>query len=194
MKTYIVNSLKDAIRLNKKLDSISNLQNKEWTVFSEDKNITEKFIFLKKGNLINSINGLSSYYNWQYITINSSIIIKDEKSKLLFKVAFCDKKLLILNLDGTQEYCFLINTGEESNNKLLSYEDIQWYLFRKYDIDILSDKQRLEYEQEKRIKAEEYRLEMEKTKEEDKKALIINYSVIVGFLLLFFLFLIMINQ
>lgn len=166
MKTFIINTLKDALNLNKKLDSIALIQNKEWIVYTDEANITEKYIFLKGGKLINSINGISSYYKWEYIQINSSIIIENDGSTLLFKIVYCDKSLLILNLDGTQEFCFLINSTN-SDNKLVSYEDIQWYLIHNSNIDILTQEQRLEYEEKKRREWEHYWLITKKEKEEE---------------------------
>lgn len=153
--------MKEAVRVGKRLDSVSQLQNKEWSVFTDEAGIKETYLFLKKGRLINSVNGVSSYFTWEYISVNSSVLIENEKSKLLFKVAVCDENILVLNLDGTDEYCFLINTTS-CDNKLLSYEDIQWYLIRNRDIDILNDKQRLEYEEENRKKEEAHRLEVER--------------------------------
>lgn len=152
--------------MNKKLDSMSQLQNKEWSVFTDDQTVKEKFLFLKKGKLLNSINGVSSYYSWQYIPINNSLIIENELSTLLFKIAVCDDNILILNLDGTDEFCFLTNTTS-GESKLLSYEDIQWYLIRKCNIDILTENQRLEYEVEKRENEELHKLEIEKQQKEE---------------------------
>ncbi len=65
MKTYIVNSLKEAVRVGKRLDSVSQLQNKEWTVFTDEGGVKETYLFLKKGRLINTINGVSSYFTWE---------------------------------------------------------------------------------------------------------------------------------
>lgn len=170
MKTFIINSLKDAMDFNNKLDSIAMIQNKEWTVYTDEANITEKYIFLKKGSLVNSMNGVSKFYKWQYIAVNSSIIVETEASTLLFKVAFCDKNLLILNLDGTQEFCFLIN-HLQSGEKLLSYEDIQWYLIRNCNIDVLTEKQRLQYYEKKKREEEKRKLKLEEEQKEEDKAL-----------------------
>lgn len=58
--------------LNNKLDSIAKIQNKEWTVYTDETGVTEKFIFLKKGHLINSINGITKNYQWQFQKINDN--------------------------------------------------------------------------------------------------------------------------
>lgn len=186
MKTYIVYSLKEVVRINKKLDSVAQIQNKEWTVFTDEIYVKETYLFLKKGRLINTINGISSYFIWEYIPVNSSILIENEKSKLLFKIIVCDENLLVLNLDGTYEYCFLINTTG-SDNKLLSYEDIQWYLIRERDIDILSDQQKLEYEEEMRKKDELRKIDMEKAQKEEEEFTKIILFVIFGVMLVIML-------
>ncbi len=179
MKTFIVNALKEYENINKKLDSVCLLQNKEWTVFTDQPNIIEKYLFLKKSRLINSINGVSACYTWEYFPVNSSILIDNGVSKLLFRVVVSDEKILILNLDGTQEFCFLINTSE-SNNKLLTYEDIQWYLMRNCNVDILSEQQKIEFEEEKRNKEELWRLEQEKERKEDEEFVKILIFVVIG--------------
>lgn len=186
MKTFIVNSLKEAVGIGKKLDSISQLQNKEWSVLTDEDGVKETFIFMKKGKLINSINGISSYFIWEYIPVNSSVLIENENSKMLYKIAVCDENLLVLNLDGTQEFCFLVNTTS-SESKLLSYEDVQWYLIRKKDIDILNDKQKREYEEEKRKKEELRKIEMDKAQKEDKQEKKIVLFIVLVAILVFML-------
>lgn len=168
MKSYIISSIEETMNLGKKLDSIAMLQNKEWTVYTDDPSPREKFIFMKDGRLINSINGLTTNYKWEYISINSSIIIEDSNSTLLFKIVFCDKNILILNLDGTREFCFLINTSN-AETKLLSYEDIQWYLKRNSKIDILTDLQRREYEEKKKREEEKLKLIVQNEVEVDER-------------------------
>ncbi len=141
MKTFIVNSLKEAVGIGKKLDSISQLQNKEWSVLTDEDGV---------------------------------------------KIAVCDENLLVLNLDGTQEFCFLVNTTS-SESKLLSYEDVQWYLIRKKDIDILNDKQKREYEEEKRKKEELRKIEMDKAQKEDKQEKKIVLFIVLVAILVFML-------
>lgn len=132
---------------------------------------------------------MTKNYQWQYITVNSSIIIDTGTSSLLFRIVFCDKNLLILNLDGTREYCFLIDKIESGKN-LLSYENIQWYLIRNCNIDILSDNQKLEYQEEKKKEEEKKKVEYEKQQEEEDKRqgriLVISYLLLIFFLLLAF--------
>lgn len=181
MKTFIINSLKDSRNLNKKIYSIELLQDKEWTVFTDENNVTEKYIFLKGGKLINSINGISTYYKWEYIKINSSIIIENNISTLLFKIVYCDKSLLILNLDGTQEFCFLINYTT-SDKKFPTYKDIQWYLIHNGNIDILTNEQRVVYEEKKRKEMETQSLIEKKEQEEEEK--IMNIMKIIAIVII----------
>ena len=73
---------------------------------------------------------------------------------------------MVLNLDGTDNFCFLINETSASLSKA-TFEDIQWYLYRNCNIDILSSEQKQLLELE-RIKTEEKeRKEMEKRRKED---------------------------
>ena len=179
MKTYIISSIEETMNLGKKLDSIAMLQNKEWTVYADDPSPREKYIFMKDGRLINSLNGITTTYKWEYISINSSIVVENSNSNLLFKIVFCDRILLILNLDGTREFCFLINS-QNTESKLLSYEDIQWYLKKNSKIDILTDSQRREYEEKQKGQ-----LIVQKEQEKEEKI----HDVILGIVLAVFLML-----
>ena len=116
---------------------------REWRMLSDDPTVTGKYIFLKDGKLLISINGVSTYSQWQIAT-ESSIIMDEGVATFLYKVAHIDDNLIVLNLDGTDSFCFLINDASQTLTKA-TFEDIQWYLFRHYNIDILTidQKQRI---------------------------------------------------
>lgn len=140
MKTFIVNSMKGVVEYKKKLDITSELIGKEWLMVSDDPSISNKYIFFKDGKMLISVNGLSTYTTWQMAT--ASLIILDEGiATFLYKIFHIDENIIILNLDGTNNFCFLINE-ENQNLSKASFSDIQWYLFRHCGIDILSQDQR----------------------------------------------------
>ena len=76
MKTFIVNSWRGVVTQKKKIDIKSKLMGREWRMLSDDSAITSKYIFLKDGKLLISINGVSTYSQWQIATESS--IIMDE--------------------------------------------------------------------------------------------------------------------
>ena len=165
MKTFIVNAARGVAAQKKKYDVTSKLMGREWRMLTDEPDITGKYIFLKDGKLLLSVNGMSTYSTWQMAT-ESSIIMDEGVATFLYKVVHVDDYLVVLNLDGTDNFCFLINEASASLSKA-TFEDIQWYLYRNCNIDILSleQKQLLELE---RIKTEEKeRKEMEKRRKED---------------------------
>lgn len=149
MKTYIINSLKQVSVNSQSLDTISTLKSQEWIVYNEDISQTEKFLFFDDNKLLVSVNGKSSYSKWEYIKVNSSLIIDDENNKYLLKIVICNKNIIVLNVDSTYDYCFLINS-KSSVLRNPTYADIQWYLVRGCGIDILNEEQRKQLAAEKK--------------------------------------------
>ena len=109
-------------------------------MLTDEPGITGKYIFLKDWKLLLSVNGLSTYSTWQMAT-ESSIIMDEGVATFLYKVVHVDDNLVVLNLDGTDNFCFLINEASSSLAKV-TFEDIQWYLYRNCNIDILSPEQK----------------------------------------------------
>lgn len=140
MKTFIINSFRGVVAQKKKFDVASKLIGREWRMLSDDPTIFSKYIFLKGGKLLLSISGVSTYSQWQMVT-DSSIIMDEGVATFLYKIFHLDENLMVLNLDGTDSFCFLIN-DESTLLSNASLEDIQWYLFRQCNIDILSPEQK----------------------------------------------------
>lgn len=148
MKTYLINTLKKISLANQSLNIISILKSQEWIIFNENKAHIEKIIFLNDEKLLISFNGKSIYSKWKYIKFNSSLIIEDESNKYLCKIITCNNNIVILNIDSTNYYCFLINS-KLNIWKNFTFSDLQWYLIHKCDIDILTEEQRFVYNKQK---------------------------------------------
>ncbi len=71
----------------------------------------------------------------------TTVIMDEGVGTFLYKIHHLDEDIIVLNLDGTEKYCFLIN---EASPKIanLSFVDIQWYLFSHFDIDMLTSEQK----------------------------------------------------
>lgn len=154
MKTFIYSQIRQFGTFDKKLDLTSLLMRNEWTVYTNQRKINEKFIFLGNNQLLISTNGTISYARWQYLSVNASLIIEHPNNGFLMKIIACDDNIIVLNIDGTQQYCFFINSSNSSCLQF-SYSDLQLYLFKKFKIDILTDEQRkelIELEQTKELK------------------------------------------
>lgn len=164
MKTYLINTLSKISTTEQHLDFISTLKRYEWVVFNEDKTNVEKLLFFNDNRLLVSLNGKTLESKWEFIKVGSSILINDEPSRYLFNVIACTKDIILLNIDSTDNYSFLINSSSKSLEDP-TYEDIQWYLIYECDIDFLTPEQRKQYEEklkkeekEKKDKAEEEEL------------------------------------
>lgn len=180
MKTYFINSIKQVSINSHSLDITSTLKTHEWIVFNEDTSFIEKFLFVDDDKLLVSVNGKSSYSKWKYVKVNSSLIIDDDQNKYLLKIVVCNKDIIVLNVDSTNEYSFLINS-KSSVLQNATYADIQWYLIRNCGVDILNEEQRRQFVEEKNIENEENRKELQEMKQELKKACIV-VPIIVLFL------------
>ena len=170
MKTYLINTFKKTSTAGQHLDFISTIKSQEWVVFNDDKNYVEKFLFVDDSKLLVSVNGKSSYSKWEYIKINSSLVIDDEKNRYLLNIVVCNKDIIVLNIDSTDSYSFLINS-KSSSLKDATYEDIQWYLVRQCGIDILTDNQRDQLNDEKRHEEERKKKEAEENEKDLKRML-----------------------
>ena len=186
MKTYLINTLRNISTTSRSLDFVSTIKTSEWIIFNEDKSTIEKFVFVDNENMLVSVNGKTSYSKWKYIKVNTSLVIDDGQNKYLFKVIVCNENIIVLNVDSTNNYSFLINA--KSSLKDETYENIQWYLMRKCELDILNEKQRELYLEEKRkeqIKkeAEAKRRELEQKRFTNKLLIgigVIFVAVIIG--------------
>lgn len=148
MKTYLINTLKNISTINRSLDFVSTVKTSEWTIFNEEKTCIEKFLFVDDEYIYVSVNGKTSSLKWKYIKVNESLIIDDGINKYLFKVIVYNEEIIVLNIDSTNNYSFLINS--KSSLKDETYKNIQWYLIRKCGLDILDEKQREIYLEERK--------------------------------------------
>lgn len=185
MKTYLINTLKNISTINHSLDFVSMIKTSEWIIFNEGKTNIEKFLFVDEENIYASVNGKTSYLKWKYIKVNASLVIDDDINKYLFKVVVCNEDIIVLNIDSTNNYSFLINS--KSSLKDETYENIQWYLIRKCGLDILDEKQRKIYLEEikkEQNKKEEQKREKELEQEKFTKKFLITASIILSVMII----------
>lgn len=176
MKTFILNTLSQIPSVNKQMDCKSIIKSCEWLVFNDQQSEeVEKFLFLKDDKLLVSVNGKSSYSQWQYMRVNSSLLLDDGDNKYMFKIIVCTKDLILLKIDGTDTFSFLLNT---KSNYLVNatYKDIKWYLKKNCNIDIFDDKEREEFE---RVQSDDIKKEKER-KEQTWGTVVTTLGIILG--------------
>ena len=176
MKTFILNTLFQIPSVNKQIDCKSIIKSCEWLVFNDQQSEeVEKFLFLKDDKLLVSVNGKSSYSQWQYMRVNSSLLLDDGDNKCMFKIIVCTKDLILLKIDGTDTFSFLLNT--KSNNLVnATYKDIKWYLKKNCNIDIFDGKEREEFE---RVQSDDIKKEKER-KEQTWGTVVTTLGIILG--------------
>lgn len=158
MRTFILNTINQIPATNRQLDYKSTLKTNEWIVFSDSEGDIEKFLFMDNDELLVSVNGKTSSSKWQFMKVNSSLIIDDGINKYMFKVVVCSKDIVFLNVDSTNSYSFLINTKSKAL-KDASLKDIKFFLMNNFNIDLFDDQEREFYNETQkeieRIKQEE---------------------------------------
>lgn len=168
MRTFILNTINQIPATNKQLDYKSTLKTNEWMVFTGSEDEVEKFLFMDKEELLVSVNGKTSSSKWQFMKVNSSLIIDDGINKYMFKVIVCNKDIVFLNVDSTNNYSFLINTQSKAL-KDASLKDIKFFLMKEFNIDLFdNDVERAAYYEAKK---EKERIEQEKTDQRVKGVL-----------------------
>lgn len=130
MKTYLFDTFNRYKRFSEELDAKTILCNKSWWVFN-DNGDKEVYIFQTDGSLIISIKGKVSYSTWKYISANQSIIITSGEQAYMVKPAFVDGNILALQVDGTDEYAFLIDEQKLKELVFKTYNDILDYFVEK---------------------------------------------------------------
>ena len=152
MRTFILNTINQIPATNRQLDYKSTLKTNEWIVFTGSEGEVEKFLFMDDEELLVSVNGKTTSSKWQFMKVNSSLIIDDGINKYMFKVIVCSKDIVFLNVDSTNSYSFLINTKSKAL-KDAGLRDIKFFLMNNFNIDLFDDQEREVYnETKKRIR------------------------------------------
>lgn len=158
MRTFILNTINQIPATNRQLDYKSTLKTNEWIVFTGSEGEVEKFLFMDDEELLVSVNGKTTSSKWQFMKVNSSLIIDDGINKYMFKVVVCSKDIVFLNVDSTNSYSFLVNTKSKAL-KDASLKDIKFFLMNNFNIDLFDDQEREFYNETQkeieRIKQEE---------------------------------------
>ena len=109
MKTFTLNIPKGIRNWSYALDAKTILCSRSWIIFN-DENVKEVYIFQEDGTLIISHNGKVSKTKWEYIEQNTSLIVEDtESGTYMLKPTYYDNKVLVLQVDGTNEYAIMLN-------------------------------------------------------------------------------------
>lgn len=128
MKTFLLNIPNEIRNWNNTLDAKSVLCNQSWNVFN-DEGVKEVYVFQKDGTLIASHNGKVTRAKWEYIPQNTSLIIENSGADtFMLRPAYYDKKVLALQVDGTDNYALMVDEKFLGQLMLDSVEIVRWYI------------------------------------------------------------------
>ena len=127
MKTYLSDIIPRIGKFSERLDNETLLKRDPWVVIDDNNSTRCLYIFRDNGNLIISQNGQVDEGKWDYLGGNR-ILIKRRGESFLFNNGFFNQNVLALQLEGTNEYAFLINETIFNQKQLTSLEQINNYL------------------------------------------------------------------
>jgi hypothetical protein len=131
MKTYIADIIPKIKKFSEKLDNETLLKKNPWVVIDEISSTKCLYIFRDNGNLIISQNGIVDEGKWEYLGSNR-LLIKRRGESFLFNNGFFNENVLALQVEGRDEYAFLVNEIKFNQMELTSFEEINNFLEEMY--------------------------------------------------------------
>ena len=197
MKTFLLNIPNEIRNWSNTLDAKSVLCNQSWYVFNEE-GVKEVYVFQKDGTLIASHNGKVTKAKWEYIPQNTSLIIENsDADTFMLRPTYYGKKVLALQVDGTNNYALMVDEKLLGRLMLDSIETVRSYIMdqSKYQEKIAEGEKKREQEWNKFIdeKVEEYLKTSESLEEikkiEKQKKIILFFTTVLFLVSLCFIFL-----
>lgn len=192
MKTYLFDTFNRYKRFSEKLDAKTILCNKSWWVFN-DSGEKEVYIFNTDGSLIISVSGKVTNATWKYIPANKSVIISGNNQSYMVHPAFYDNMIFALQVDGTNEYAFLIDENNLPSTNLKSFSDLDVYFAEKERQAVLAEERKqqaaIEAQRQREIEREQKREEILMKNKKDELLIMITFCIALSSLVVIFLFL-----
>ena len=154
MKTYLLDILNRYKKFSESLDVEAILCSKSWSVFN-DSGCKEIYLFQHDGSLIISVSGEVTNATWKYIPVNQSILISTKSASYMLHPAFVDDIIFALQLDGTNQYSFMIDELQIRRKQLELEKEKQLLAQRAHDKIVAREQQ----EQQRKQEAEEALIE-----------------------------------
>ena len=171
MKTYLFDTFNRYKRFSEELDAKTILCNRSWWVFN-DSGEKEVYIFNTDGTLIIAVSGKVTNATWQYITANKSLIITGNNQSYMVHPAFFDNQIFALQVDGTNDYAFLIDENNLPSTEMRSLADLKSYFVEKERQAELEEQRKRQAElaafMQKQLEEDRERQRLEKEAEEKR--------------------------
>lgn len=130
MKAFINHLIPKIQKYSQNLDNLTFLTNHHWVSLSEIDLSKTVYIFRSNKLLLIAKDGIVKKGTWEYLG-NESLLFETDTQTLLLKHFFVDDDILMLKLDGSEDYVIFVNEtkfGKEIN----SVSDIFSFLENKY--------------------------------------------------------------
>ena len=127
MKYFVSKIIPKLSSFSKKLDKISVICDRKWKML-DDEGESTSYIFREKNELLIIKKGEVKKAKWEIINQND-ILIEQETASFLFRQAFIDENIFVLNVDGTGSYVYFVD-GEKTDVK--NIEQLESLLKGKY--------------------------------------------------------------
>jgi len=127
MKYFVSSIIPKISAFSQKLDKISIICNRKWTII-DDEGESTIYIFRDKKELLIIKQGVVKKASWDIIN-KDDIMIEVDGETLMFKQAFIDDNIFVLNLYSTNNYLHLVDQ-EKANIKTIS--QLEQTLKKKY--------------------------------------------------------------
>ena len=120
MRVFVETILPKILSYSEKLDKLSLLIDEPWVVKAES-TISTKFIFRKDNSLLISENGSVTLGKWDLLNKANSILLEYNGLIRLYNHGFLDEAVLILRIDGGNDYFVLVNQNRVPDLNLERY-------------------------------------------------------------------------
>ena len=197
MKTFLLNISKQIKNWSDSLDAKAVLCSRSWLVFN-DEGVKEVYIFQNDGTLLASHNGKVTRANWEYLATNTAILIEQNNDTFMLKPFFYDNKVLALQLDGTNNFAFMIGENYVEELAIDNMEKASLYItnhdefqkreqekkIKKQEAEMLTRKEWenfIDQKVEEKMKTAEIIAIVEKNKKIKKRGLIISFVIMISF-------------
>jgi hypothetical protein len=129
MKIELKHYVEKLSRFSNKLDNLNILTEQPWITKLNDDNDRCVYIFRKENKeLLISLNGAVEKGKWDYIPSMNSLIIERKTGTTLYKKGFFDDSVMILQIDGTDDFQLFANENriESTLDKLLEKTEFKY--------------------------------------------------------------------
>jgi hypothetical protein len=178
MKYYVSQIIPRLSSFSKKLDKIAAICDRKWTIVDgEDEPTT--YIFRDKNELLMVKGGVVKKAKWDVVN-KDDIVIEQNEEILMFKQAFIDENIFVLNLFNTNNYLHLVDSEKVVAKTIKELENI---LNKRYLVEKSKPSQSVENTVCKRKEEDNNLISETMLKEGDQKK--VNMVIYILFALVF---------